>query len=48
LLPVFASTVIPDFSLLQIQEKGVCSLLDMYKFISGGFLFDEGGVDISV
>jgi hypothetical protein len=34
-LLVFASTVIPDFSLLEIHYKDLYSLLDMYVFRNG-------------
>jgi hypothetical protein len=45
-LLAFASTVIPDFSLLEIHNQGFYSLLDMYVFEMGP-PFDEGGVGLS-
>jgi hypothetical protein len=35
LLLVFASTVIPGFSLFEINDQEFCSLLDMYVFRNG-------------
>jgi hypothetical protein len=35
LLLAFASTVIPDFSLLEIHDQDFYSLLDMYVFGNG-------------
>jgi hypothetical protein len=45
---VFVSTVIPGFSLLEINYKEVYFLLDMYKFSKLALLFDEGGVGLSM
>jgi hypothetical protein len=41
----FASTVIPDFSLLKIHDQDFDSLLDMYVW---GPLFDKGGVGLAM
>jgi hypothetical protein len=48
LLLVFASTVIPGFSLLSIHDQDFYSLLDMHVFRNGGLLFDEGGAGVSM
>jgi hypothetical protein len=47
LLPVFASTVIPGFSLLEIHDQDIYSLLDTYAFRNGVLLFYEGVVGLS-
>jgi hypothetical protein len=43
LMLVFASTVVPGFSLFEIHDQDLYSLLDMNVFPNGGLLFDEGG-----
>jgi hypothetical protein len=45
LLQAFVSTVIPGFSLIEIQDQDFCSLLDMYGFRSGAlFRWGEGSI----
>jgi hypothetical protein len=43
LLLAFASTVIPGFSLLQIHDQDICSLLDMYVFRNGAYSSTKEG-----
>jgi hypothetical protein len=43
-----ASTVIPDFSLLEIHEQVFYSLLDMYVFRNGASSAMRGGVGLSM
>jgi hypothetical protein len=48
LLLTFSSTVIPVFIALDIHDKDIDSLLDMYMFQNGAYIFDEGEIDMSI